>query len=177
MKAAIRIVAAPARSRRARPAPLRSPSPPPEPPVGPSVPALGSPALDDAACTPPLARDPLDDPPMGGLLGRVVERRQRLDDASAAQRGRDQPVGQPGVLRQDRAVQVGAVDLPVDGTLLAIAAVVAAAADLAERPAAGAEVGLAGVILEADQRPGAPVLEPAGHDLVADHAPRPRDGV
>ena len=88
-----------------------------------------------------------------------------------AQRGEDQTVRERRVLRQQRAVEVGADRLPVDRALAAVVAVVAeAVADPRERPRARPEVRAAGVILEADHL--ADALDLGVSEHVAD-TPRP----
>ncbi len=109
---------------------------------------------------------------VGGVLERVVERLELGPGAVAAlQRERDQVVGQPGVLRQQRAVQVGADQVVAAHALEAVAAVVAVALQHpAERLGAGAEVGAAAVVLEAGEDPRAA----AEVDLDRDVADQPR---
>ena len=72
--------------------------------------------------------------------------------APAAQRPAQQLVGERRALGQHRAVQVGAEDVVADRALGQVGAVVAAAGHgLPERVDAGAELGQAAVVLEADQ--------------------------
>ena len=68
------------------------------------------------------------------LLGWEKQRvRARVDELLErrieSQCGGDQPVGEPGVLRQQRAVQVGANDVAMTGPLEAILAIVAVSAE------------------------------------------------
>src|SRR4051794_3898586 len=64
----------------------------------------------------------------------------------------DEPVGEPGVLRQQRAVQVRADDAVAHDALVArLPGVAVAAQDLAQRVLAGTEVRAAAVVLEARQ--------------------------
>src|SRR4051794_22909639 len=73
-------------------------------------------------------------------------------------------------------MQVAAVGLLVDGALGAVLAVVAATLKHPpERPAARPEIGLAAVVLEADQRPGDAINFGLDHH-VANVAPRARHG-
>src|SRR5215475_9766229 len=116
--------------------------------------------LDNAGLAPVAAPRPLGDRAVGGALLGVVEPRQRLAPAAPPQRLKEQPVGQPGVLGQDRTVQVGAVHPAVRRALAAVHAVVAASDDDPTEPAAArAEERLAAVVLEADQCAGRTVRE------------------
>src|ERR1700729_334348 len=60
------------------------------------------------------------------VLQAIVKRRERTE--VDAQRGRDQPIGEPGVLRQQRAMQVGADRVAAPGALESAVPVVAEAA-------------------------------------------------
>jgi hypothetical protein len=81
-----------------------------------------------------------------------------------------QVIGEPGVLRQQRAVQVAGVHVARNRTLGAVLAVVARAdLDVAERRAARPQVRFAAVVLEADERVALGVPG-AAHDAVADVA-------
>src|SRR5437588_7180982 len=74
---------------------------------------------------------------MRRILEAVVERGKRL---RAAERACDQPVGEPGVLGQERAVQVGADDPAAADALAPVPSVVAVTAeDPAERARVGPE--------------------------------------
>ena len=76
---------------------------------------------------------------------------------SGARGQRDQAVGEPGVLREQRAVQVGAEHVQAAHALAAVGAVVAVPVQHpAERLGVGPEVGAPAVVLEAGQRPAAP---------------------
>ena len=92
----------------------------------------------------------------GGVVRGGLELVRRAARAPAAEpvrrldRERDQAVGEPGVLGQQRAVQVGADQVEAPDALVAVAAVVAVAVeDAAERLGARAEVGAPAVVLEA----------------------------
>ncbi len=93
-------------------------------------------------------------PPRVGMrqvLERVVEGRQRL---LGTDRGGDQPVGEPGVLGQQRPVQVGADDVARPDALVAVAPVVAMALeDPAQRRRSRAQTGPAAVVLKARENP------------------------
>src|ERR1700680_44346 len=72
---------------------------------------------------------------------------------SRSERSFDQQVGEMGVLGEERSVQVGAENIAGGDALSLIFAVVTGAAqDAAERTKAGPQIGLATVVLEADQR-------------------------
>ena len=104
-----------------------------------------------------------------GVLELVAGQRLELD----AERQLDQAVGEPDVLRQQRAVQVGADHVAAVHALEAVAAVVAVAREhAAERLLAGPEVGAPAVVLEAGDhaRPGAEV----GLDRAVADQPRAR---
>jgi hypothetical protein len=90
---------------------------------------------------------------VGGALEGVGEGIEGRALAVAAAEGElDQVVGEPGVLGQQRAVQVGADQVVAVDALEAVAAVVAEAVqDPAERLGAGAEVGAPAVVLEAGE--------------------------
>src|SRR5436190_8229491 len=112
---------------------------------------------------------------VGALLQPIVEGGEGGVLAVApAERLPDQVVGEPGILRQERAVEVAAVGVAVDGALGAVLPVVAVALEHPpERPAARPEVGLAAVVLEADQCPPRAVQVRLDDD-VADVPARPR---
>src|SRR5688500_1393699 len=88
----------------------------------------------------------------------------------------EQPVGEPGVARQQRAVQIGA-DGAADATALAagLAVVPEAGHDPAERLGTGIEARAAGVVLEPGKRVALPWLELALEQDVSDHPPFARD--
>ena len=107
---------------------------------------------------------------VGGVLERVVERRERV--RGQPERGRGQPVGEPGVLGQQRAVEVradhGAVRAAADALVAAAAVVAVALEHPPERRRARSEPRAAAVVLEAGQHRGS-----AG-DLDRDVADQPR---
>src|SRR4051812_11828187 len=85
---------------------------------------------------------------VGGVLEAVVE----LGERRGARSLRDEPVGEPRVLRQQRPVEVGADDRSAPHALVAgVAGVPVALEHPAERLLAGAEVRAAAVVLEAGQ--------------------------
>src|SRR4051794_6516098 len=105
---------------------------------------------------------------VGGVLDCVVERLELLE----AQRAADQPVGEPRVLRQQRAVQVRADDGAAADALGARGARVAVALqDAPERLLAAAEMRVAGMVLESGEDPPATVAVEVDLDRdVADQA-------
>ena len=91
---------------------------------------------------------------MGRVLEPVVERLQRPRPATPCKRHLDQVVGEPGVLRQQRPVQVGADRVADPDALEPVPAVVAVAAeDPAQRFRALGQIGTAAVVLEARRGP------------------------
>src|SRR3954469_15409199 len=101
------------------------------------------------------------------VLQRVVERFGPRAGAPG-----DEPVGEPGVLRQQRAVQVRADDAVAHDALEArLPGVAVAAQDLAQRALPGTEVRAAAVVLEARQHTGSAVELHLDGD-VADEAVR-----
>ncbi len=89
---------------------------------------------------------------MGGLLYRVVQRRQLDITVAAAESGSQEPVGEHRVLGQQGAVQVAADGVTVDGPFGAVPPVVTTPnPDLSEGPGVGTEVRQAAVVLESDQ--------------------------
>src|SRR3954454_17063191 len=100
------------------------------------------------------------------VLERVVERLEVVE----AQGGGDEPVGETRVLRQQRAVQVGADDVAPAHALEAVAAVVAVAVQhAAQRLLALAEVGATAMVLESGQHRERPVEVQLDRDI-ADQA-------
>src|SRR5690242_11059156 len=104
----------------------------------------------------------------------VGEWRQETQPASwpvaAIQRQPEHMVGKVRVLRQKRAMQIGAIGVAVNAALAPVFAIVAVASQHPpERLRAAAEIGTAAVILEADERALAPcqgnVADAAGHLL------------
>ena len=90
----------------------------------------------------------------------------------------EQPVGEPGVAGQKRAVEVGADHAPGAAALEAALAVVAEACEhTSERLGARIEVRAPGMILEAGDRPLLTRLELALDQDVADHAPLAGDSL
>src|SRR5207253_2695680 len=88
-----------------------------------------------------------------------------------AERGGDQPVGEPGVLRQQGTVEVGAEHVALSYPLVAAATIVSMAfEDAAKRLGAGSEDGAAAVILKSGQDPGRSRLELDLDGDVADQA-------
>ena len=108
--------------------------------------------------------------PRARLLEGVLERLElgRLLAGRVRQRLCEQPVGEPGIPRQQRAVEVRA-DRAADAAALeaGLAVVPEAGDDAAERLGAGVEQRAAGVVLEACERPPRPL---AVEQHVADHA-------
>ncbi len=96
-------------------------------------------------------------PTRAPLLQPVVERLElNRGPGSPLERGRDQTVGEPGVLRQKRAVQVGADHVLVPHSLVAVLAVVAVAVEHpSERCGVRAQVSPSAVVLEPREDPGA----------------------
>ncbi len=110
--------------------------------------------------------------------------RQRLEWGSLAAAEpvreclREQPVGEPGIARQERPVEIGADDAPGAAALEAAFAVVAEAREHpSERLGTGVEVRTAGMVLEAGDRPPLSGLELALDQDVADHAALAGDGL
>ena len=106
-----------------------------------------------------------------GALEVVLERRQRLVEP---QRRRDQPVGEPRVLGQQRAVEVGADDVAAQHALEARGARVAVA--LAARGPAAAPPGPGACARRGSRTPPARALRasPGRRDLDGDVADQPR---
>jgi len=92
---------------------------------------------------------------VGSRLERVVKRRQlRLRPVAARERELDQPVGEPRVLRQQRAVEVRPEHVHPPHALESVLAVVAVPADhAAERLGALPEIGAPAVVLEPSEEP------------------------
>src|SRR5262245_54026194 len=92
---------------------------------------------------------------MGGRLESVRERLElRFRARQAADRERDQPVGEPGILRQEGPVQVGADQVEAPDSLESVAPVVTVTVqDPAERLRTRAEVRAPAVVLEPGQHP------------------------
>src|ERR1700730_6645118 len=85
-------------------------------------------------------------------LERVIQRRQIawIEPQGAS----DQPVGEPGVLRQQGSMQVGADRVAVHRSLQTAVPVIAIALQNSpERPSARAEMGAPAVVLKAGQQP------------------------
>src|SRR5438552_317647 len=91
---------------------------------------------------------------------------------------REQPVGEPGIARQERAVQVGA-DRTVDAAAFpaALAVVAEPRDDAPERLRTWIEARAPGVVLEAGQRPPHPRLQLALEQDVPDHPRLACDGL
>jgi hypothetical protein len=90
----------------------------------------------------------------------------------------EQPVGEPGVPRQEWTVEVGPDDSAYTTAFEAALAVVAKAGDdTPERIRAWIQPGSTDVVLEAGKRTSDPGLELALEQHVADHASLPRDRV
>src|SRR4051812_17616502 len=105
-----------------------------------------------------------------GVLERVVEGGEVT--GCDPQGGGDQPVGQPGVLRQQGAVEVRAEDVAAAHALEAVAPVVAVTGEhAAQRGGVRGEVGPAGVVLEPREHPRA--VEPGELGLDGDVADQP----
>ena len=112
-------------------------------------------------------------------LELVVERLEdrRLPARAVRRRLREQPVGEPGVAREQRPVQVRADRAADPAALVAALAVVAEARDHAsERLGALVEDRAAGVVLEPGERPRL-AGEVALEQDVADHPPLAREGL
>lgn len=92
---------------------------------------------------------------VGVQLERVVEGRERLGAVIAVvERGLKDKIAQDRVFREQRAVRIRAEHVLVARTLGLVLAVVAVSGEHhAERGDLLAEIGLAGVVLEADERP------------------------
>src|SRR5215207_7897423 len=96
------------------------------------------------------APDPAGDGLEGTVLRNVVEEFELEGFVYPAQGVQDQLVGEPGVLREQRAVHVGTVGVEAPGALGAVLAVVAVTYDnFAERLCVFTEVGSSAVVLEA----------------------------
>jgi hypothetical protein len=114
------------------------------------------------------------------LLFELVCKRLQLSTLAEAmlERPRQEPVGQPGVPRKERPVEVRADGRADPNALQAALAVVAEARhDPTERLRVGVEPRDSGVVLETGQRPAHTRLELALQQAVADHAPFPGDRV
>src|SRR5205085_12052133 len=106
------------------------------------------------------------------LVSQPVEARNLRRARAVGERLRQQPVREPRVPRQERAVEVRADDPAGPAALVAALAVVAEARDdAAERLGAGIEVGPARVVLEARKRSLLARLQLALQQHVADHPP------
>src|SRR5712691_12208505 len=108
-------------------------------------------------------------------LELVRKRRQFRGLAAAAmcERLLEQPVGEPRVARQERAVQIRADRAAEPAAFMTALAVVAEAVDdPAERLRTRIETGAARVVLEAGERSRRAGLELALEEHVADHPPR-----
>src|SRR6266849_5451401 len=98
-----------------------------------------------------LSARPGEDPFVRGDFGGIVQRRE-LRDTTPREGAPDQVVGQVRVLRQQRAVKVGAQDASLQAAFGVVLAVVAEAhAHASEGLGLRPEVGAAAVILEADE--------------------------
>src|SRR5262245_27141143 len=106
--------------------------------------------LNDSRFDPAAAADVLDHAVTRLVFERVVERRQRcLRSVAATHRQLEQVIGKTRIVWQDRAVEVCPKHVPADGTLGAVAAIVAAADYyLPERSGAQSEKRAPTVILE-----------------------------
>ena len=111
------------------------------------------------------------------LVGERLEL-GRVAAGPVGERLGEQPVGEPRVAGQQRAVQVRAEHAAGAAALVAALAVVAEAGeDAAERLGAVVEARPAGVVLEAGQRAPLAGLELALEQHVADHPPLAGDRV
>ena len=117
---------------------------------------------------------------MRARLERVRKRCElgRLAARAMGERLLEQPVGEPRVARQERAVEIGA-DRATDAAafVAALAVVPEAGDDAAERLGTGIEPRAARVVLEAGERLPVARLELALEQDVADHPPLARDGL
>ena len=115
---------------------------------------------------------------VGVQLERVVEGRERLGAVIAVvERGLKDKIAQDRVFREQRAVRIRAEHVFVARTLGLVLAVVAVSGEHhAERGDLLAEIGLAGVVLEADDDHVA-ALRGGPEHIVADHALLCADGV
>src|SRR5439155_10128608 len=132
-----------------------------------SAPRSRAPSLEAAAAVAgPLRRD-------GVRLGlqlvlEGIEARGFGRASSVCERLGEEPVSEPRVARQERAVEVRAEDAPGSAALApALAVVPEARDDAAERGRVRVEAGPAGVVLEARERPLVARLELALEEDVA----------
>lgn len=141
---------------------------------------MGCPDTKALLATTPTSSCPLCRDPMGfnGQIIRELLEYGRSTTGGVSERLSDEPVGEPGVSRQEWPVQVGADRTPHATTFESRLSVVPEPVEHpSERLGTWIETGLPGVVLESRDRPALTRLELTLEEHVADHSRGARDGL